>query len=160
MLFHDAGLYHETPRRVGRRIEWAPVGTDRLDPVVVFPAMGGAPTIHRTHGETRTDCRLRSVDAINTFRVSAGHFASFRVLSRRQNAHFRRSAPFMQRVRFPAAPLRRARSGPVLLAQAWPFGHILGTPRNEVVHRVGHVIELIGDQMPVLIERHGGRLVA
>ena len=32
------------------------------------------------------------VDAINTFRVSAGRFASFRVLSRRQSQRFRRSA--------------------------------------------------------------------
>jgi hypothetical protein len=48
----------------------------------------------------------RPVDAINTFGVSAGHFASFGVLSRSQIARFRRSWLFLGRVRFPAAALR------------------------------------------------------
>jgi len=39
-------------------------------------------------------------------------------------------------------------------------GHILGTPRNEIVHLVGHVIKVIGEQMPVLIERHRRRFMA
>jgi len=38
-----------------------------------------------------TGTRLRRVDAVNTFRVSAGRFAYFRVVSRRQLLRFRRS---------------------------------------------------------------------
>src|ERR1700756_5070318 len=45
-----------------------------------------------------------SVDAINTFRVAAGRFAYFRVVSRTEIRHFRWSARFLWRVRFPAAP--------------------------------------------------------
>jgi hypothetical protein len=44
------------------------------------------------------------VDAINTFHVAAGHFAYFRVVSRRPIERLRRSAQFPWRVRFPAAP--------------------------------------------------------
>jgi Uncharacterized protein conserved in bacteria (DUF2252) len=54
--------------------------------------------------------RLGLVDAVNAFRVSAGHFTSFRVVSRRQVQRLRSSAPFLCRVRFPAAPQRRCRS--------------------------------------------------
>jgi hypothetical protein len=50
------------------------------------------------------------VDAINAFRVSAGHFASFGVVSRRQIQRFRWSQGFLRRVRFPAAPLEGRRS--------------------------------------------------
>jgi hypothetical protein len=35
--------------------------------------------------------RLMLVDAVNTFRLSAGHLASFRVLSRSESRHLRRS---------------------------------------------------------------------
>jgi len=45
------------------------------------------------------------VDVINTFRVSAGHFACFRVVSRSQIQRFRSSARFLKGVRFPGAPL-------------------------------------------------------
>ena len=45
------------------------------------------------------------VDAVNTFRVSAGRRRSFRVVSRHQIQRFRRSRRFMRLVRFPAAPL-------------------------------------------------------
>ena len=41
-----------------------------------------------------------------------------------------------------------------------PRGHILGTPRNKIVHLVSHVIKVIGEQMPVLIERHSRRFMA
>ena len=44
------------------------------------------------------------VDAINICRVSAGHFAYFRVVSRTQTQCFRSSNAFLCRVRFPAAP--------------------------------------------------------
>jgi hypothetical protein len=44
-------------------------------------------------------------DSINTFCVAAGHFTYFRVVSRRSIQSFRRSARFLGRVRFPAAPL-------------------------------------------------------
>jgi hypothetical protein len=50
--------------------------------------------------------RFRSVDAINTLRVSAGRFASFEVVSRSQIPRFRSSRRFLGRVRFPAAPLK------------------------------------------------------
>ena len=36
------------------------------------------------------------VDVINTFRVSAGHFACVRVVSRNQIQRFRSSAPFLK----------------------------------------------------------------
>jgi hypothetical protein len=49
--------------------------------------------------------RLFDVDAINTFHVSAGHFAYFRVVSRSEIQRFCRSAQFWCLVRFPAAPL-------------------------------------------------------
>jgi hypothetical protein len=48
------------------------------------------------------------VDAVNTFPVSAGRFAYFRVVSRRQFPRFHRSRLILERVRFPAAPQRRA----------------------------------------------------
>jgi hypothetical protein len=51
--------------------------------------------------------RLRCVDAINTFRVIAGRFTLFRVVSRSQIQYFRGSRRFMRLVRFPAAPLRK-----------------------------------------------------
>jgi hypothetical protein len=35
----------------------------------------------------------------------------------------------------------------------------LGTPCYEVVHFVGHIIEVVGEQVPVLIERHRRGLV-
>jgi hypothetical protein len=60
--------------------------------------------------------RLRCVDAINTFRVIAGRFTLFRVVSRSQIQYFRSSRRFMRLVRFPAAPLRRCWSGPQVLA--------------------------------------------
>ena len=43
-------------------------------------------------GPASSQGRLRPVDAINSFRVSAGRFASFHVLSRRQIRCFRRSS--------------------------------------------------------------------
>jgi len=55
------------------------------------------------------------VDVINTFRVSAGHFACLRVVSRSQIQRFRSSAPFLKGVRFPAAPLVK-QAGPKGLA--------------------------------------------
>jgi hypothetical protein len=52
-----------------------------------------------------TDIHLGDgVDAINTFHIAAGHFAYFRVVSRRPIERLRRSAQFPWRVRFPAAP--------------------------------------------------------
>jgi hypothetical protein len=58
--------------------------------------------------EPRASCntggRLWRVDGVNTFRVSAGHLASFRVLSRSESRHLRRSDQFTRLVRFPAAP--------------------------------------------------------
>ena len=55
---------------------------------------------------TRSALRFRRVDAINAFGVSAGHFASFGVVSRRQipASPGRRVS---RQVRFPAAPLNR-----------------------------------------------------
>jgi hypothetical protein len=50
------------------------------------------------------------VDAINTCRVSPGHFALFRVLSRLQFRRFHRTARFLGWVRFPAAPQHKCRS--------------------------------------------------
>ena len=67
----------------------------------VTPADGRSPSGRRP---------VRCVDAINTFRVSAGRFAYFRVVSRSQIQRFRWSARFLCRVRFPAAPPRRPRS--------------------------------------------------
>ena len=54
--------------------------------------------------------RRDRVDAINTRRVSAGRFACFRVVSRRQNRRFCSSARFLRRVRFPAAPPGKGRA--------------------------------------------------
>jgi hypothetical protein len=48
------------------------------------------------------------VDAINTSRVSAGHFTYFRVVWRCRFRRFRISARYLGWVRFPAAPQRRA----------------------------------------------------
>jgi hypothetical protein len=59
---------------------------------------------------------LGLVDAVNTFRVSAGTFASFRVLSPCQFRHFRRSTRFLRRVRFPAAPQKKV----VRAIKLWP----------------------------------------
>jgi hypothetical protein len=50
------------------------------------------------------------VDAINTFRVAAGHFASFGVVSRAEIQCFPRSARFPWRVRFPAASTQKGRT--------------------------------------------------
>jgi hypothetical protein len=47
---------------------------------------------------------LTLFDAINNAGVSAGRFASFRVLSRTLTERFRSSALFLCGVRFPAAP--------------------------------------------------------
>jgi len=47
---------------------------------------------------------LLGVDAVNTFRVSAGRFTHFRAVSRAQIQHFYRSSGFLYRIRFPAAP--------------------------------------------------------
>jgi hypothetical protein len=49
------------------------------------------------------------VDVINTFRVFAGHFECFRVVSRSQIQRFRSSARFLKGVRFPAAPQKGRR---------------------------------------------------
>jgi Transmembrane protein of unknown function (DUF3556) len=58
----------------------------------------------------------RLVDAINTSRVSAGHLAYFRVVSRREFARLRSSARFLRRVRFPAAPPVKGRRDAALLS--------------------------------------------
>ena len=47
---------------------------------------------------------MQRVDVINTFCVSAGRFAYFRVVSRSQIQRLRSSARFLKGVRFPAAP--------------------------------------------------------
>jgi hypothetical protein len=44
-----------------------------------------------------------------SFGVSAGHYPFFRVVSRRRIQRFRRSARFLRRVRFPAAPPEKGR---------------------------------------------------
>ena len=59
---------------------------------------------------------LPSVDAINTFRVSAGRFAYFHVVSRPNFQCLRKSQRLLRLVRFPAAPPERCRSGPQALA--------------------------------------------
>jgi len=56
-----------------------------------------------------------------TFRVSAGHFACFRVVSRSQIQRFRSSAPFLRRVRFPASSTERPRSGKS--SRTWALFH-------------------------------------
>jgi hypothetical protein len=56
-----------------------------------------------------------AVDAINGSGVSAGHFSYFRVVSRSQNQHLRRSGGFMRLVRFPAAPLKKGHRKQALL---------------------------------------------
>lgn len=62
-----------------------------------------------------TSTRSRHVDAINTLRVSAGDFAYFRVVSRRQFRCYPSSRRFLGLVRFPAAPLKGPQvSGPFL----------------------------------------------
>jgi len=38
-------------------------------------------------------------------------------------------------------------------------GHILGQIPNKIVHLVGHVIKVIREQVPVLIERHSRRFM-
>jgi hypothetical protein len=50
-----------------------------------------------------------SVDAVNTFAVSAGHSASFGVVSRGQIRRPRSSRRLLRCVRFPAAPLEKGR---------------------------------------------------
>jgi hypothetical protein len=55
------------------------------------------------------------VDVINTFRVFAGHFECFRVVSRSQIQRFRSSARFLKGVRFPAAPQKGRRDAALLL---------------------------------------------
>jgi hypothetical protein len=52
----------------------------------------------------------KGVDAINTFGVSAGRFALFRVVSRRQIQCFPSSSRVLSLVRFPAAPQLNASS--------------------------------------------------
>ena len=64
--------------------------------------------------------RLTFVDAINICRVAAGRFACFRVVSRTQVPRLRRSASFLRRVRFPAAP----QEGPQL-SGPFSFGNML-----------------------------------
>jgi hypothetical protein len=54
------------------------------------------------------DMTVSRVDAVNTFRVSAGRFTLFSVVSRNQFRCLRRSQNSCQRVRFPAAPQRWA----------------------------------------------------
>ncbi len=49
---------------------------------------------------------LRRVDGVNAFGVSAGHFASFHVVSRTRNPRLPSSRQFLSLVRFPATPLK------------------------------------------------------
>jgi hypothetical protein len=63
-----------------------------------------SPRAHRIIAKRAANHRALRVDVINTFRVSAGHFACFRVVSRSQIQRFRSSARFLKGVRFPAAP--------------------------------------------------------
>jgi hypothetical protein len=77
--------------------------------------------------------RTRHVDAVNTFGVSAGHSASFRVVSRRQIQYFRSSRRFMRLVRFPAAPQRRCWSGPQALA-SFLFSSVIWDVSTPSVH--------------------------
>ena len=60
--------------------------------------------------------RVVHVDAINTFGVSAGRLAYFRVVSRGQIQCFHSSRCFLRLVRFPAAPQERCWSEPQALA--------------------------------------------
>src|SRR5271163_624566 len=81
---------------------------DRVDPsdpsLVTELILGSCGVASRGCGPTEGPS---SVDAINTFGVSAGRLAYFRVVSRSQVQRFRSSQPFLGRVRFPAAPLRK-----------------------------------------------------
>jgi len=54
----------------------------------------------------RRNLSIGGVDAVNTSHVPAGTFASSDVLSRREVRRFGCSEPFLERVRFPAAPQR------------------------------------------------------
>lgn len=72
-----------------------------------------------TQYSTAPCARTRHVDAINTDRVSAGRFAYFRVVSRSEIQHFRRSVRFLYRFRFPAAPQLKAQVRETSRAWAW-----------------------------------------
>jgi hypothetical protein len=48
----------------------------------------------------------------------------------------------------------------VFIPRFAPRGHISPRPRNKIVYPVRHVIKVIGEQMPVLIERHSRRFMA
>ena len=74
------------------------------------------------------------VDVINTFRVSAGHFACLRVVSRSQIQRFRSSAPFLKGVRFPASSTSEAgqaeRLGMLSLSSTSPSTFALMSARS------------------------------
>jgi AcrR family transcriptional regulator len=67
-----------------------------------------------------------TVDAINTFGVSAGLFALSGVVSRRESPCFRSSARFLSLVRFPAAPQRKSWSRPKALTSCLFHQHLKG----------------------------------
>jgi hypothetical protein len=66
---------------------------------------------------------LCCVDAINTFRLIAGCFTLFRIVSGRQIQYFRSSRRFIRLVRFPAAPQGKAGQG----QKPWPAFFFIDT---------------------------------
>jgi alkylation response protein AidB-like acyl-CoA dehydrogenase len=70
----------------------------------------------------------QGVDAINTFRVAAGHIKYFRVVWRRLIQHFSRSSRFVRLVRFPAAPQSNAGQSDKL----WPVSFCINIALNAV----------------------------
>jgi hypothetical protein len=73
------------------------------------------------------------VDAVNTFRVSAGRFAYFRVVSRTLIRYLPRSAGFLDRVRFPAAPQFGPRRASLVSPAGRPARWLRGTPTRLAV---------------------------
>jgi hypothetical protein len=51
-----------------------------------------------------------------------------------------------------------SRSGCVFALACFSCGHILGTPRNKVVHLVGDVVKVVGEQVPGAMSPVGERL--
>jgi hypothetical protein len=93
--------------------------------------------------------RFRSVDAINTFGVSAGRFAYFRVVSHRRFSCFRSSARFLRLVRFPAAPPGKAGQG----QKPWPAFFFINisstsTSTSRLTSRLRKVINAIAVRLP------------
>src|ERR1700759_4411763 len=90
--------------------------------------------------------RPRLVDVINSFRVSAGHFTYFGVVSGVQIQHSPSSDQYLRRVRFPAAPQKGPQmSGPFSFGQevTWRPGEHEAAPleptKSTLTSRLGQV---------------------